>query len=400
MTKRHEPRVLMVNPYYLPIVGGAEIQAHRLGCELVARGVRVDAVTAGFRGLAQRQVLDGINVYRLPGIFDQTRYEVMSPFAKLRAQAAFVVRVIRFLRARGRDYTILHRHTLAYPFEVTTAQAMQIKAVGKAATGGDLSFTYSEVARRFALWKPIITAANTWAVRKFDAVVSISREIADELMRLGVSPDRIHCIPNGIDTDTCCPADEATQRELRRALGLPEGPVVVYTGRLVPRKGVDVLLRAWTTCRSAATEATLLIIGKGNASDDLRQLADELKPGTSVRFMGELSDVLPWLQAADIYVMPSRQEGLPNALLEAMAVGLPIVATRIGGIVDIVEEGQSGTLVPADDVDALANALSDLLTDAAARVKLGAGARETAVHRFSIKTTVEQFLNLYDQLLN
>lgn len=389
--------VLMVNPYYLPIVGGAEIYAHRLGRRLVEHGLSVDVVTAGFRGLPRRERFDGVNIYRLPGVFDQTRYEDLSPLRKLRSQVAFVTGVSRFLLASGDKYAILHRHTLAYPFEVVVANGLGIRTVGIVATAGDLTFVRSDLARRFGLWRPTITTVNTWAVRKFDAVVSTSREITAELEHVQVSAAKVHHIPYGVDTQLFCPISDSAKSVLRDRLGLPQSPLAIFTGRLVHRKGVDVLLEAWSCCQHEG-DARLLIAGAGPAEESLRTQARALGVESRVCFLGELDDVAPYLQAADIYAFASRGEGLPNSVLEAMATGLPIVATRIGGVVDALEDGHNGTLVPVEDAEAMAKALDRLLAHPAMRRQLGKQARETVIRDYSLDITTERYLRLYQQL--
>jgi glycosyltransferase involved in cell wall biosynthesis len=396
--KSKDYRVLMVNPYYLPIVGGSEIYAHRLGCRLLKHGFSVDVLTAGFRGLPQRDNLDGIDVFRLPGVFDETRYEELSPLRKLRAQLALIAGLNRFLLARGSNYSILHRHTLVYPFEVFLAKSIGIKTVGIVATAGDPSFVRSEVARQVQVWRPTIRAINTWALCRFDAVISTSHQITAELATLGVPDTSIHRIPYGVDTGHFAPVAESSKLSLRRQLGLPEGPLVIFTGRLVHRKGVDVLLEAWSTACRQVTDATLLIAGAGSEHGSLTEQSRALGLESCVRFLGELDDVVPYLQAADIYAFASRGEGLPNSVLEAMASGLCTVATRIGGVVDAIQDGRNGILVPMDDAEALAGALERLLADPAKRRRLGEQARRTVIRDYSLDMATERYVRLYQQL--
>jgi glycosyltransferase involved in cell wall biosynthesis len=227
--------------------------------------------------------------------------------------------------------------------------------------------------------------------------VSTSREIKAELAYVGVPATNVRHIPYGVDTEVFSPVSESVKSDLRRRLGLPSGLLVIFTGRLVHRKGVDVLLEAWSLCHQAA-DAALLIAGAGSERDNLLAQARGLGVESRVRFLGELADVVPYLQAADIYAFASRGEGLPNAVLEAMAAGLPVVATCIGGIVDAIQDSRNGVLVPVEDARATAKALDTLLARPEMRSQLGREARGTVIGEYSLDIATERYLALYGEL--
>ena len=180
----------------------------------------------------------------------------------------------------------------------------------------------------------------------------------------------------------------------------PGEPVnVAYVGRIRPVKGVSVLVAAWPkVIRGDAAQpldARLLIAGDGAEREALAQSARDNGVGDTVEFLGEVSDVPGVLARADVYVQPSFQEGLPNAVLEAMAMGLPIVATRVSGNEDVVADGDNGLLVPPGDPDALAAAVRRLVADPALALRMGRRSREIVESRFSLTAVMNQLRAAY-----
>ena len=180
-----------------------------------------------------------------------------------------------------------------------------------------------------------------------------------------------HRIPNGVDTERFRPAQAHERAEHRRRLALPDGPTAVFCGRLVPEKRIDLLLEAWRGVRRAATGCLARDRRRGPRGD--RRCVGSADP--RVHFAGESDDVLPYLQCADVFAMPSATEGLSNAMLEAMAVGLPIVTTRVGAAAEVVSDPETGSLVRPGDAGAFRDALEAVLFDPAARRARRARAR-------------------------
>jgi glycosyltransferase involved in cell wall biosynthesis len=173
----------------------------------------------------------------------------------------------------------------------------------------------------------------------------------------------------------------------------------VVAGRLEEQKGHDVLLDALVPLLRIGLDFTLAVAGDGSRRGWLEQRALSLGLSPRVQFVGQLDDVGGLLAAADGVILPSRWEGLPLVLLEAMARGRPIVATAVGGVADAIEDGVTGTLVPANDVDALAAALEALHRRADRAWRLGHAAAELARARFSWHAVVDEFESVYDEVL-
>lgn len=196
---------------------------------------------------------------------------------------------------------------------------------------------------------------TAWALPRAERVVAVSRALAEEAVALGVQRDRISLVMNGVDPQLFHPRDRASART---ELGLPDGPLAVYVGNLKVEKGVVDLTRAWSDV--SVPGATLAIVGGGPARE---QLAAALPDG--VRLVGPqpLSAIPTWMAACDVLVLPSHAEGTPNVVLEALACGRRVVATRVGGIPDLIDRAELGALVAPHDPKALAVALAHALRE-------------------------------------
>jgi sugar transferase (PEP-CTERM/EpsH1 system associated) len=227
-----------------------------------------------------------------------------------------------------------------------------------------------------------------------DRFVTVSEDLHRWLIAdIGICPRKVQTIPNGVDTERFAPGDPATSRVM---LGLdPARPVVGTIGRLDPVKDQAGLVRAFASVRMNFPDAGLVIAGDGPCRRELEALIASLDLGARVRLLGEQKDVPMVLRAMDVFVLPSIAEGMSNTILEAMASGLPVVATRTGGNPELVEDGVTGTLVPVGDPEALAGAIAGYLGDPVRRTSHGQAARQRAVERFDLGKMVAAYRDLY-----
>jgi teichuronic acid biosynthesis glycosyltransferase TuaC len=196
---------------------------------------------------------------------------------------------------------------------------------------------------------------TAWALSRAARVVAVSRALADEVVALGVPRDRIAVVMNGVDAALFHVRDRAAARS---ALGLPGGPLALYVGNLKPEKGVLDLVQAWEAVVRAVPEARLAIVGGG----PLRATLDAALPPRATLFGAQPLDQIPtWMAACDILVLPSHVEGTPNVVLEALACGRRVVASAVGGVPDLITGDALGALVPPQQPDALAAALTQAL---------------------------------------
>ena len=232
--------------------------------------------------------------------------------------------------------------------------------------------------------------------------VPVSRDLAEWLeRRIGVEPERIRQIYNGVDPLRFSPRQGA-RPNLAPPGFLPDPALVVGTvGRLAGVKDQATLLDAFACATSgdAIPQARLVLVGDGPLRKDLEGRARALGIAGRVWFAGDRADVNDLMRLFDLFALPSLGEGISNTVLEAMASGLPVIATRVGGNPELVREGSTGVLVPPGDPEALGAQIARLLADADLRRGLGRAARERIIQGFSWERCVEQYLGVYDELL-
>jgi len=228
-------------------------------------------------------------------------------------------------------------------------------------------------------------------LRRADGFIVLTPEGREELIGLGISPAGCFVVPNGIDLSRFASAARSPGHESR--------PRLICLARLVRQKGLDVLLRALPVLQAVLGPVALTILGEGPEQPHLAALAVELGVADAVCFGGTVGDVRPHLAAADVFVLPSRFEGLPLALLEAMATGLPVVVSAVSGNTDAVRDGVDGLLVPPEDPAALAAAVAHVLREPELAARLGTAARLRVASHFAVETMVDRTLRVYRETL-
>jgi len=245
----------------------------------------------------------------------------------------------------------------------------------------------------------VFTALERRAARWTDRIITLTDRGAAEHLAHGIGrAEQYVTVPSGVPTAELRAAAPA-RGEARARLGLDiDAFVIVGLGRLVPIKGFDLLVRALAIVVSQVPSARVLLVGEGPERAQLETIAASLGVARRLRLTGETTDVAPYLAAADVGVVPSRNEGMGRVIVEAMALGRPVVATAVGGIPDVVTDGECGRLVEPEDVDALAAALIDLGRDPALRRKLGEAAVQRA-EAFSVEVARQKLLAVYAALM-
>ncbi len=236
-----------------------------------------------------------------------------------------------------------------------------------------------------------------------DRVVAISGAVREEVLRLGISPEKVSLVPSGVEAArfrSLLEAGEEEKRAARRALGLPEEGLFAGTAATHhPRKGLDVLLDAAALLRGRGREFFLLLAGTGPAGEELRQQAREAGLEERVFFPGRVEPSEKIYAALDVFCLPSRKEGLGVAALEAMASGLPVLASRVGGLAESVLDGETGILVPPGDPAALAEGLDRLLAGGDLRRRMGRAGAARVAQRYSARAMGEGNRRIYLDLL-
>lgn len=230
-----------------------------------------------------------------------------------------------------------------------------------------------------------------------DIVVSNSEAGAAYAVELGADPERVRVVPNGRNVEQFRSADAA---DVRAELAIDDDELVVGTvGRLIERKGHAELITAWADVRTRVPNARLLVVGDGVQREALQAHAEAVGCADSVEFLGRRDDVPELLAAMDVFAFPSHFEGLPGAVIEAMAAGCAIVATPVDGTTDLLDDYRTGLFVPVDSPEPLGWAISRLLESPQLRATLGDSARTEATAEYTVDTMVERFESVYRSAL-
>ena len=301
----------------------------------------------------------------------------------------FPLKLATLFRRLGPD--LVHTRGFACIEGLPAARIAGVKAVVHSEHGRDVEEVGRMRQRRAALRTVLYPMA--------DVVATVSTELGDWIARhVRVRRDKLVTMPNGVDVDRFTALPNAAAA--RRALGIPENARVIGSvGRHDPVKDYGSLLRAFVRIHDALPDVHLVLVGDGPQHAALRSAASDLYVDGRVHFAGWSDDLPASLAAFDVFVLPSVTEGMSNALLEAMAAGLPCVATEVGGNAEVVEHGRTGTIVPARDPLALAASLRTLLDDDEERARAGAAGRVRAAAHFSLPAMVARYEDLYLGLL-
>jgi len=353
---------------------GAENMAAELIRQLTACGVNNDL---GVFRSSDRSNLDILNATQ----------DAISSGMVYECRGRFDINTVFALRnyIKNHDVDIIHSHkykTNLYAFLANIGVRKKLVSTCHNWLGESLSM-------RFYAW------LDKRVLRHFDMVVGVSEEIRSELRR-HMSPDRIRSVGNGVDIRKYTRTMD--NGEAKKRLGIGSKYVIGFVGRLSPEKGIDYLLRAVSGLVKEGLDVSALIVGDGELAAALKQEANRLQITDRVTFTGNRSDTPLLYSAMDVFVLPSQQEAFPMVLLEAMACGVPIVATRVGDVAEIVEPGVSGLLVDTRDAAALQSAIARILSDEALARRMSAAAQARAVDRFSSSAMAKQYLAIYERI--
>lgn len=377
--------ILMISPQFHPLVGGYERAAMRLSQALAAQGAKVTVVAEHRdKRWPREETIDGFNVRRLWCLF-RPRVHMVTSLGSL----------CLFLMLHGRQYQVWHVHQygLHAVLSIIMGRLLNRPVVMKLTSSGGQGLIQTSS----ALPLPKLCLA---VLSRVDAVVTMTRETRQEAVAFGMPVPRINVIGNGIDTDLFHPVDLKQRSALRKKNNIQARGLVVWVGRLSPEKNPDGLLDAWRLALPRLPDGwRLVVVGDGPMYSTLQEFITEDGTSGFVQFVGRQNNVEEWLAMADIYVMTSHNEGLSNTMLEAMATGLPVVATRVSGTIENIEEPCAGIVVSCGDMAAVANSLVSLATDAGLREQQGRLGLDVIEKRFSLSHITANFLKLYQRLV-
>ncbi|GEM_PF-936978 len=388
-------RAAMISFYYYPGYSGAAKQLATLAAELKKFGFDSFVITAWLDpGTPQREFIGGIEVVRVP-------------VGPNRSLLRFWRGMARVLWLRRKEYAIVHSHGINpfQGFSLFCGRLLGKRCIGK------LSIANSDIA--FGRQGRIVGTLHKMFLKSADRYVAISSALKAELENSGLSAGKCLFIPNGVDTKKFFPADARIDgvdaAGARKSLGLGRNEVVLlYMGVIDTRKGIDVLIPAFAGAVRGGDgfKAKLVLVGPRNRSDLgsefynlMKGLTADLGISDKVLFLDYTANPAVFYRMADIFVLPSRQEGMPNAVIEAMACGLPVIGTRISGTEDLVIDGINGKLVRAGDVKQLQQAMKELIVSRDLRVQMGRKSLEMVRSEYNINTVARKYRDVYLELI-
>lgn len=353
-------RILMAISSFRPVIGGGEQQAERIARALVQRGHSATVLTRwSRRDVPHTEIMDGVCVVRVP-----------AP-----GRWGYTVRMLWWVWRNRTEFDVIHAQQSLSPLVVACLASL--------VTGLPVVCTpMSWVAELSWIRRPIAGSVKRFLYRRVTCWISKSNEIAKVLSSY-VSEENVERIPNGVDTEIYKPVD--------RAPSSGDVPTVIFVARLQKPKRLDILLQAWTRL---TRPARLLVVGDGVLRSEWGRQSAAID---GVSFLGNRNDVPFVLQEATIFVLLSDSEGMPNALLEAMSCGLACVASGVGAIPDMLSDGV-GVVVP-NEVEAVAGALNELLSNDSLRREYGHRARNRILSHYSLNLTVTKIEGVYRRVL-
>lgn len=382
--ERMARRILMVlecNTFPSEGGGGAENQVRTLCRWLLGHGVPVSIAVPLTRDSPQREhdTVDGATVWRI-------RY----PRIRWLGGLVMLTRLALYLIRHRGDYDVVHAH-IAH--NMATVSCIVGRMLGKTVIVKLTGWTEFEHGILTAGPGTLLRRLRRAALKRASFIQATSREIRDRLLENGFDHEAIRVIPNAVDLARFRPLEPDMPGFNARAEGTL---TAIYTGRLVPEKGLRDLVTAWGMAFPASRDVSLLIVGDGEMRDELHKMVTGLGRERQIHLLGGRHYLERLLPHAHFGILPSHYEGLSNTLLEYMACALPVLGTRVSGTVDLIQEGQSGWLVDAGDVHAMAHHLAHIgRMERSDLARMGRAARRRVAARAGIESVMARLAPLY-----
>jgi len=391
-------RVLMTNWDYLPEFSGAALQSHRLAIELRRLGVNV-------------QMLTGTHEHSLAGIDridDVIVHRKLRDLSSLSGRLRYWWELDRFIQKNRKRIDLVHTHGF-HPRVNMAAKRAGLPVVTKI-TNQTVDDPVAVLARRNGAMKYKIYS-------QAEAVIATSKVLEDLCLSASLPKEKVVRIPNGVDADAFRPAEENEKQRLRQTFLAPKNKIILLTvGTVNYTKGLDLLIRALYKLDAEAKEGIRLWVvgpttnrdGYGSVQAGFEEYVPKVKSMISefgleniVQFKGRQSNVNEYMRAADIYIHPSRKEGQPNAIIEAMASGVPVVANLLPGITDeILQNGRFGFLVDGEESREFAAVLRMLINNESLRQRISSQSRDHILKYYSLKHIAQRYLSLYSSVIH
>lgn len=373
----------MIAPQFKPLVGGYERACERLSESLAGQGHHV-VVLAERRdkNWSRREHVSGFEIVRWWCLYRPHLHQISS-----------MIGLAFELLSMGRRFDVWHVHQYGTSALITICigtllgkpVVLKLTSSGKEGISKQLSKRTRHIQR--------------YLYQKVAAVVTPSEETRQEALEFGFDVSKLHLVGNGVDIQEYHPKSDRERAQLRQELKLHDAPHFIFVGRLSWEKNLPLLLAAWGSFKSNDDKSwCLIIVGSGPEYCTIDQIINENGLSNTVRLVGYQPNVSTWLSASDAYVLSSTHEGLSNTMLEAMAVGLPIVTTLVSGVNALVVEPDCGWVVPSGSRDLLASALNLCASKVFDRQIKGRNARQVIENNYSIAVISDRHATLYSDL--
>jgi glycosyltransferase involved in cell wall biosynthesis len=396
-------KICIFTETYYPVVGGGETQARLLAEGLIAQGHSVIILTRrSDASLKSHERYGDVEVYRL----------APSGVGQLKKWGLLFSSIPMLMKLRHQtDLIFVSGYRIIGLPAVLIGTLFRKPVVLKADSQGEMSGEFFESGLKkiglshTALFFRLFLAVRNVILKKANAFSAISPDIAFEWRSSGVPTNRIHLIPNSVDTTRFAPVEPQQKSFLREKLKLPQNATItIYTGRLVSYKGLPLLLRVWKQIRYKHENVLLLLAGTGgldihNCEAELRDYVKSAGLEEDVIFLGAVHNVPEYLQAADLFVFPTENDAFPSSIVEAMACALPVVTTPVGAINTVVTHRETGLLVQPGNFEQLFEAVEVILSDKALASRLGQTAWQAVQTQYAAKNITRQYLSLFRDTL-
>jgi glycosyltransferase involved in cell wall biosynthesis len=373
-------RILMVISAYHPIIGGAERQAKKIAEGLVKTGCQVDVLTMRKNGLMHCEIINGVNVIRT-GFLKRKILQYSSMFG-----------MYRFILRNHSNYDVVHIHQgLLASFAATlAAKKTGLPSIIKIGNSG-YKFDLDLLRKKYWLGSWFVKSV----IQNCTKFIAITPQIKDEMLKYGIEEDRIEYVPNGVKIPKVI-----AKLEKRQQLGFVDDEVIgVCVGRLMETKNHAFLLNLFAS--SNLENVKILLLGEGPLQSEINSIISDLDLLGKVELKGNVDNIEDYLQAADFFILPSKTEGLSNALIEAMVYQLPVLVSDIPGNRHVIgENNDSGFLCSLSKTQDWSRCLLEIVRDEKLRFKIGRSAKNRVEDKFSLSTIITKYLILYDKLIS